>query len=57
MEEAVLGTGQEEVREEGAEVGGSAESDELEAMTQETHHHHPKRRQERMKGLREPSLR
>ena len=37
--------------------GGSAGSDELEAKTQETHHPHPKRRHERMKGLQETSLR
>ena len=57
MEEVGLETGQEEVRDEGAWVGGSAESDELEAKTQETHHSHLKRRQERMNGLRETSLR
>ena len=38
MEEVVLGTGQEEVLEEGAGVVGSAESDELEAKTQENPH-------------------
>ena len=57
MEDAVLGTGQYEIREEGAVVGGSAESDELEAKTQEDHHPHPTRRLERMKGLLETSLR
>ena len=57
MEEAVLGTGQDEVREEGAGVGGSAENDELEAKTQENTHPNPTRRQERTKGLLEMSLR
>ena len=38
IEEVVPGTDQWEVREEGAVVGGSAESDELEAKTQENHH-------------------
>ena len=40
---------QEEVREEGAGVVGSAESDELEAKTQENPHPHPMRVQERKK--------
>ena len=53
MKEAVLEMVQEEVWEEGGGVVGSAESDELEAKTQETHHPHPRRQQERMKGLRE----
>ena len=55
MEEVVLGTGQEEVREEGAVVDGSAESDELEAKTQENPHPHPRRPQERMKEPQEMS--
>ena len=38
MEEVVLETDQDEVREEGAVVGVSAESDELEAKTQENPH-------------------
>ena len=38
VEEDVLGMDQEEVREEWAVAGGSAESDELEAKTQETNH-------------------
>ena len=41
MEEVVLETGQEEVREERAVAVVSAESDELEAKTQENPHHHP----------------
>ena len=57
MEEVGLETGQEEVRDEGAGAGGSAESGELEAKTQENPHPHPTRRLERMKGLRETSLR
>ena len=56
-EEVVMETGQDEVREEGAVAGVSAESDELEAKTQKTHHLHPTRRLERMKGPRETSLR
>ena len=48
---------QEEVREEGAVVGGSAESDELEAKTQENPHPHPMRIQERKEELRETSRR
>ena len=44
MEEVVKEIDQEEAREEGAGVRGSAESDELEAKTQETHQPHPKRR-------------
>ena len=55
VEEAVLETGQEEVPEERAGVGVSAESDELEAKTQENPHQHPMRRHERMKGLQETS--
>ena len=43
MEEAVLDTGQDEVREDGAGVRGSAGSDELEAKTKETNHPHPTR--------------
>ena len=57
MEDVVLETGHEEVQEEGAGAGVSAESDELEAETQENPHPHPKRRHERMKWLREMSLR
>ena len=39
-------------------VVGSAESDELEAKTQETHHHHhPRMPQEKMKELPEMNLR
>ena len=56
-EEAVRETDQEEVREEGGGVVGSAESDELEAKTHENPHPHPRRQQERMKGPREMSLR
>ena len=48
---------QEEVREEGAGVVGSAGRDEHEAKTQETQHPHQRRQQERMKVLRETSLR
>ena len=48
---------QEEVREEGAGVVGSVESDELEAKTQENPHHHPMGMQERKKELRETSRR
>ena len=44
VEKAVLGMDQDEDLEERAGVEGSAESDELEAKTQETHHPHPKRR-------------
>ena len=57
MEEVGLETDQEEVREEGAGVVGSAESGELKAKTHENHHPHPTRRLERRKGLRETSLR
>ena len=57
MEEVMKETDQEEVREEGAGVRGSAESDELEAKTQENPHTHPRRPQEKMKGLRETSRR
>ena len=57
MEEAVLETGQEEVREEGAWVRGSAESDEFEAKTQEIPHLHLTKRHEMTKGLRETILR
>ena len=57
MGEVVLEADQEEALEEGAGARGSAESDMLEAKTQETHHPHPKRRHERMKGLQETSLR
>ena len=53
MEEEVLEMVQEEVREEGGRVVGSAESDELEAKTQETHHPHQRRQHERMNVLRE----
>ena len=42
-QETVMEMTQEEVREEGAGVSGSAESDELEAKTQETHHPYPTR--------------
>ena len=49
-------TGQEEVREEGAGVGGSAESGELEANSQKNPHHRPTRWQEKKKGTRETSL-
>ena len=38
VEEVVPGTDQEDVREDGAGVVGSAESDELEAKTQENPH-------------------
>ena len=48
---------QEEVREEGAGVVGSAESDELEMKTQENPHPHPMGMQERKEGLRETSRR
>ena len=48
---------QEEVREEGAGVAGNAESDELEAKTQENPHHHPMGMQERKEELRETSRR
>ena len=48
---------QEEVREEGAGVVGGAESDELEAKTQENPHTHPMRMQERKEELRETSRR
>ena len=48
---------QEEVREEGAGVVGSAESDELEAKTQENPHPHPMWMQGRKKELRETSRR
>ena len=41
VEEVVPEMDQEEVREEWAGVGGSAESDEREAKTQENPHHHP----------------
>ena len=51
-----MGTDQEEVREDGAGVGGSAESGEHEAKTQENPHPNLMRRQEGMKGLRETSL-
>ena len=57
MEEVVLETGQEEVRGEGAVAGVSAESDELEAKTQENPHPHLMRRLEWMKGLLEMSPR
>ena len=43
MEEAVMGTGQEDDREEVAGVGESAKSDEREAKTQENPHLHPTR--------------
>ena len=56
-EEAVLRTVLEEVREEGAGVGGSAGRDKLEAKTQENPNPHPLRPQERMKELRETSRR
>ena len=56
-EETVMGTNQGEVRAEGLGVGGSAESDELEAKTQENPHPHPMRPQERTKELRETSRR
>ena len=48
-EEATTEMTQDEVREEGAGVVGSAESDELEAKTQENPHPHPMRPQERTK--------
>ena len=57
MEEVVLEAGQDEDREEGAGVGGSAESDELEAKTQENPNTHPTRRLEMRKGLWKTSLR
>ena len=57
MEEVKLETGQEEVRDEGAWVGGSAESDELEATTHKNPHPHPRKPQEKMKGLQETSRR
>ena len=47
VDEVVLWMDQEEYRDEGAEVGGSAESGELEANTQENPHHHPTRWQEK----------
>ena len=43
MAEEMKEVDHEEVWEEGAWVMGSAGSDELEAKTQETHHHHPTR--------------
>ena len=43
MEEVVPGMDHEEGRKDGAGVGGSAESDEREAKTQENHHPHPTR--------------
>ena len=48
-EEAVTEMIQDEVREEGAGVVGSAESDELEAKTQENPHPHPMQMQEMKK--------
>ena len=51
-EMAMTETTQEEVREEGAGVVGSAESDKLEAKTQENPHPHPMRVQEKPKELR-----
>ena len=56
MEDVVPGIDQEDGLEEGAVVGGSAESDEHEAKTQGNPHPHLTRRQERTKGLRETSL-
>ena len=56
-EEAATEMTHEEVLEEGAGVVGSAESDELEAKTQENPHPHPMRPHERMKELRETSRR
>ena len=56
VDEVVLWMDQEEYRDEGAEVGGSAESGELEANTQENPHHHPTRWQEKKKGTLETSL-
>ena len=44
-----------EVREDGAGVEASAESDRLEAKTQENPHPHPTRRQGKEKGLQETS--
>ena len=57
MEEAVQGMDQQEDRQEGAWVGGSAESDELEAKTQENPHPNPTSRYERRSELREIRLR
>ena len=58
MDEAVMTEmTQEEVREEGAGVVGGAESDELEAKTQENPDPHPMRIHERTKELRETSRR
>ena len=48
-EVAVMEMTQEEVRDEGAGVVGSAESDELEAKTLENPHPHPMRMQEMKK--------
>ena len=48
-EKATTEMTQEEVREEGAWLVGSAESDELEAKTQENPHPHQMRLQERTK--------
>ena len=56
MEEVVLGTDQEEGREDGAVERGSAGSNELGAKTQENPHPRPTRRLERTKWLRETSL-
>ena len=56
-EEVMMEMTQEEVREEGAGVAGNAESDELEAKTQENPHPHPTRMQERTKELRETGRR
>ena len=49
VEEVMPGMDQEEGREEGAVVGGRAESDELEAKTQENPNPHLMRMQERRK--------
>ena len=56
-EEVRMEMTQEGVREEGAGVAGSAESDELEAKTQENPHPHPKNPQEKPKELRGTSRR
>ena len=55
--EAVMGTDQGEDREEGVVVVGSAESDEVEVMTQENTHLHPIRLPMKKLELLEMSLR
>ena len=51
-----MGADQGEDRKEGASVGGSAESDELEAKTRENPHLHPMRLPEKKLEVRETSL-